>query len=65
MLGHWPMPPKRYRAASQLKEYRDRLPPNANSCSSVSSARGFFAELLVDPNRVRQALVCKHSVTGN
>ena len=26
MLGHWPMPPKWYRAASQLsKDYRDRL----------------------------------------
>ena len=23
MLGHWQMPPKWYRAASQLKDYRD------------------------------------------
>jgi hypothetical protein len=25
MLGHWQMPPKWYRAASQPKDYRDRL----------------------------------------
>jgi len=64
MLCHWPMPPKWYRAASQwFKDYRDRLPPNANSRSLVSSARGFCAELLWTPNRVRQGLVCKHSET--